>query len=292
MKIIENLPMGVLKALGAVGARMPKQILSLRYRRWTGQWIDWAHPAELQQVFLSQMIKECGSEEGRRRFAMLADKVAVRSYVAERVGEESMARLYGTWRRVEDIDWDGLPERFVMKTNNGCGTNVVVRDKSKLDIEVTKRNLRRWMKFPYGALTGQIHYSFIEPMILAEELLETDSGPDKLPEDYKLFCCDGEPRFFLYYEDRRVNGHLTKNAVFDTEWNEIKGVARRPTNKPIAAPGSLAEMVAMARELSRGLGWVRIDMYDVKGRAVFGEVTLTPDVVSNFTESFRREVIG
>lgn len=95
-------------------------------------------------------------------------KYEVREYIKGKIGEQYLTRLYGVYKRAEDIDFDALPDKFVLKTNNGCGNNIIVRDKSELNVKETRKKLDYWLHFPYGDLTGQIHYSLIPPRIIAE----------------------------------------------------------------------------------------------------------------------------
>lgn len=271
---------------------MYRRILDIRYHRWTGRHISWDSPANLQEYVLSQLDRAARDPARLRHLGMLADKINVRDYVAARVGDDCIPRLYGTWRRPDDIDWDALPDRYVLKTNNGCGTNIVVRDSSAVDRRQACRQLRRWLAFPYGELSGQIHYAAIEPMILAEELLEDQTCPGALPNDYKIFCFNGHPELILYYEDRKVNGHLTPNMAYTTGWEPRPDIVLRPTRALRGAPRSLSEMVEKAARLSRGLKFARVDFYDIDGKCYFGEVTLTPDVCINFTPEFLKNAMS
>lgn len=293
MKFIENLPLFLLRPLAkAVGnPSMARHILALRYRRWTGRTIDLNHPANLQEYILAQLMDAADDPARLELYATLADKVAVRRYAATRAPGLRTPALLGSWRRPEEIGWESLPEKFAMKTNNGCGTNLIVRDKSAIDTAAETRRLRRWLRFPYGELSGQIHYSRIEPLIFAEELLEPAPGTDKLPLDYKFFCFNGRPRFILYYEERKVNGHLTPNMAFDLDWQPME-VVNHPTGHTVPPPASLHEMIQAAGKLSAGLPFARVDFYDVDGHALLGEITMTPDVWTNFTPEFLVKALG
>lgn len=289
MNFIEKLPISVLRILATFCKQCPRLILTLRYYRWTHTIIDWDKPKSLQEYIFKLVIDSCKNKSKRRLLADLADKIAVREYVTERIGGEFLPRLLGTWEHVDDIKWDALPNAFAIKTNNGCCTNIIVRDKSSLDIKDERKKLTRWLKFPYGQLTGQLHYSDIPPMILAEELLVQDENPDSLPYDYKFFCFKGEPKFILFYEGRTVNGHIVYNSVYDINWKPINSIVKRPTEHDIPRPKSFEKMLEAAKELSKGFDFVRVDMYDINGKPVFGEMTFTPDVTINFTEDFLKE---
>lgn len=270
---------------------MARWILSLRFRRWTGRSIHWKHPQSLQEWIFANLLTAAKDPSQLQFYAKLADKIAVRNYVAERCPQIQLPQLLGVWKSVKDIPWATLPEKFAMKTNNGCGTNLIVHDKSRLNIASESKRLHRWLHFPYGQLSGQCHYSLIPPRIFAEEFLPFSEKQGNLPPDYKIFCFFGEPKFILYYEGRTTNGHVTPNMVFDLEWRARPEAVLRPINHPVPPPISLKNMTTAARVLSRDLRFARIDFYDINGQAYLGEITLTPDVVINFTPRFLEEAM-
>lgn len=291
MSKIEKLPIPLLRLLAPLAARFPQQILTLRYKRWTGKTINWAAPDNLQEFIFKKIIDASKDKELLQTLAVHADKVGMRGVVAAKAGEEYLPKLYGVWERVDDIDWACLPQKFAIKTNNNCGTNIIVRDKSTLDIADARRRLAHWLKFPYGELSGQPHYSYIKPLILAEELLEETVDSNELPHDYKFFCFKGVPKFILYYEGRTVNGHVTPNVAFDLDWNKLNNIVNMPTDHDVPAPESLALMRNLAAKLSDGFDFARVDFYQIGGKPIIGEFTFTPDVTMNFTPEFLRDIL-
>lgn len=291
MSRIEKLPLPLLRLLAKAGARMPRTILGLRYRRWTGRHMNWDNPENLQEYIFKNVIDAANNPEQLSLYTTLADKVAMRGFVAERIGEKYLPKLYGTWEAAADIDWDSLPDKFAIKTNNSCGTNIIVRDRATLDVADASRRLDEWLRFPYGQLSGQPQYSNIKPLILAEELLEETPGSTALPRDYKFFCFNGVPRFILYYEGREVNGHITPNIAYDTAWHKLDDIVNMPADHDVPAPEALAEMNELAARLSAGMPFVRVDFYIINGRPVVGELTFTPDMWTNFTPEFLREAL-
>lgn len=280
---MKRLPLPLVKKIARVTALCPRFVFALRYYRWSKKIIDWHNPRNLQEFSMCQLFSK---EISLDFFAMLADKVAVRNFVKERIGEKYLNKLYGTWDSVDKIDFEQLPERFVLKTNNGCNSNVIVKSKRDANMEDIKYKLDYWLHFPYGELTGQIHYSRIKPLILAEEYLEQKKGIDSLPYDYKFFCFNGEPRFILYYEERKLNEHVTPNMLFDLNWKPIPNAVRHPVSHEVPCPRSLGLMTKLATELSQGLRFVRVDFYEIDGNPIFGEMTLTPDVLTNIYTDF------
>ncbi len=286
MSNIERLPLPILNAIAPIARLIPKPILALRYRRWAGKPLNWKQPSNLQEYIFKTLADAITQPSKLEMLSVMADKIAVRDYVNKKAPSLKCPTLFGTWDKIESIDWTTLPDKFVMKTNNGCATNIIVRKKDNLDINEAATKLSRWLKFPYGALSGQLQYDGIPPMILAEELLEVPGAANALPVDYKIFCFHGKAEFILYYEDRSENGHLTPNMAFDLEWNPLPGIVNWPINHDVCAPLPLKEMIHYAEKLSKDIDFARIDFYEINKQPVFGEITLTPDVITNFTNDF------
>ena len=280
---VYNYPLFIVKPLAYIAKLMPKTILNIRYFAHHKQFINWAKPRNLHEYALSLLFH---SKTDLNTYARLADKLAVRDFVTQRIGEKYLTKLYGVYQDAGEIVIEDLPNSFVLKTNHGCGNNVVVKNKSNFDYQSSRKLLNYWMHFPYGNLTGQIHYSRIKPQIFAEEYLQQTTENDTLPYDYKFFCINGEPKYILYYEGRKVNQHETPNMLFDLEWTPQVDSVLRPTLREIPKPVSLEEMISCARTLSAGFKFVRVDFYEIDGRPVFGEMTFTPDILANIKTTF------
>ena len=255
----------------------------------SGKWVNEKHPKNLQEYIIKKYF-EINEDKGRlAQIAKLTDKLAVRDYVAERIGDYTLTQLYGVWDKPEDIDFGSLPVPCVIKTNNGCATNCIIKNKEELNREVIMSKLRRWIDFPYGILSGQPHYSMIEPKILAEEFLIQKPGSDSLPYDYKFFCFNGKPEFILFYCGRKPNSHVFMNAVYDTQWNIIESVTNSKVEERVEKPLNFDRMLEYAGILSQDFEFVRIDFYNINGRIILGEMTFTPDVYINFTRDFLKK---
>lgn len=213
----------------------------------------------------------------------LADKYAVREYVKNKCGEQYLNKIYGVYNTTSDINYDVLPNSFVLKTTNGCATNILVRDKICMNQEMINLKLSKWLKFPYGELTGQLHYTRIKPRIIAEEYLKEGSKPSLT--DYKFFCFNGVPKYVVVYADREENTHNYSVMVYDMDWNAYPKFVnpRCATSDIILPPIALEEMVSIVSCLSESFPFVRVDLYIINDRPIFGEMTFTPDVVSNIT---------
>lgn len=153
----------------------------------------------------------------------LADKYKVREYIKNNGLEEILVKLYGKWDRVEDIDFEQLPNSFVLKSNNGCGTVLLVEDKTKLDLQATRKLLKKWLKQKYGYTTAEPHYTTIKPCIIAEEYLKWDNPSiSSSLIDYKFHCIHGSPLYIQVMSDRQP-GHIYHWNIYNTFWQPYSG---------------------------------------------------------------------
>ncbi len=204
----------------------------------------------------------------------LSDKYLVRDWVSEKIGEEYLIPLLGVWNSFNEIDFNILPERFVLKTNHACRTNVPVTDKSRFDKKRAAADFRRWMMFDYSFRFGfQMQYLGIKRRIIAEEFLD-NNGKDLY--DYKFHCFDGVPVSCEYIGGRSGETYL---AFFDMNW---KLLPYRTSTYPLyeelpEKPLHYEKMAEIAAVLSKGFPYVRVDLYHLNnGQIKFGEMTFTP----------------
>lgn len=234
----------------------------------------------------------------------LADKYKVRDYIRACGLDDILVELYGAWNRAEDINFDELPHKFVLKTNNSCGRVILVKNKSDLNIPETRKKLNKWVTERHGLMSFEPHYWNIERKIIAEELLEDHSSPINSTSliDYKFWCIHGEPVVIMVLYDRpnlsvgqgdaKIESHL-QAAVYNLEWEHhpevLAGHLSQTVHPDIPRPKSLEKMLAICRILSKPLIQVRVDLYEVNGRVYFGELTFTPGGnMSYFTPEFFR----
>ena len=218
-------------------------------------------------------------------WSKLADKYRVREYVIDRCGEQYVNKIYGIYNSAIEIDYSLLPKSFVLKTTNSCATNIIVKDKNILNIKETNHKLNKWLKFPYGELTGQLHYTQIEPLIIAEKFMEQTKKSEQSLIDYKFFFFILFPKYVVIYSDREENTHNYSVMVYDMDWNAYPEFvnSRCPISDIIPRPSALEEMISIASRLSEPFPFVRVDLYLINGSPIFGEMTFTPDVISNIT---------
>lgn len=188
----------------------PEKLFSIFHKRSTGYRLNIDNPK-----MLHEKIAYLSFRTDTTVWTRLADKVRVREYVEECGYGEYLPKLYGIWEHTDDIDFEKLPKSFVLKTNNASATNILVRDKSQLDLVAVRNQLDEWMKIDYGYLTCQPHYSRIKPLILSEEFL---GGGGKMLIDYKLYCINGNVEFVQVMSDRKENSHDCNVNMMDLNW--------------------------------------------------------------------------
>lgn len=218
----------------------------------------------------------------------LADKYGVRDYVAKQVGEQFLIPLYGVYDHVDQIDLDQLPERFVLKPNHGSGWVIICKDKATLDWPAAKAKLQTWMKTDYGEEGYEWVYTYIPRKIICEELLADETG--QVPMDFKFFCTDGQPHFIQVDLDRFIDH---KRNLYDLDWNRMPVEFEYPSSeRDVPRPVNLDVMIDCACKLSKGMPFVRIDLYAIPPRVLLGEITFYPAAgYDNFRpESFELEL--
>lgn len=205
------------------------------------------------------------------RYGYLVDKYSVREYVKDTIGLKYLNEIYGVYDNVDAIKFSLLPEKFVIKLNNGSGYNLICKNKNELDEFKTKQTLTKWMKVNYYKEHKEMQYKNITSKIIVEKYLEDDSGELK---DYKIFCFDGKPEF-IQVDSNRFLGHT--QSIYDLNWNKLNLTFGQKFNNIIdKKPKKLEEMLYLAEKLSKSIAFARIDFYYVKNNIYFGEITLTP----------------
>ncbi len=200
-----------------------------------------------------------------------SDKYAVRNYIRDKGFEEKLVPLLGVWNKAEEIDWNLLPDRFVLKCNHGCAYNIVVTDKEKLDKAAVAKKLNGWLKEDFGAFNVEIHYSGIKQhRILCEEYLGESIT------DYKFFCFNGKPICF-YVSTDLIHDRQAKIGFFYTDGSKMPLRRNDYTDiTEITLPPFYEEMKRAAEILSRDFPFVRVDFFVANDSWFFAELTFTP----------------
>ena len=211
-------------------------------------------------------------------YTSLVDKFSVKERVEKVIGEEYVVPTLGVWNRAEEIDFDKLPNQFVLKTTHGSGGSdvVICKDLSRFDKDAAITHLKKSMKKNVYKRLREFPYKDIFPRIIAEKYLD-DNG--HVPADYKVYCFNGEPYKVMVCLDRDTN-EQTKFYSFDFKWNLLRHNIRgkkAPEGFSLPKPRSLDLMYECAVKLSKGIPFVRVDFYDLNGHMYFGEMTFYPD---------------
>ena len=208
-----------------------------------------------------------------------ADKIKLHEYCKEKLGKDICVPILHVYDKVEDINWDELPEQFVMKCNHGSGMNIIVKNKKELDIEKAKKDLTLWMNDDFSIRNGfEAHYHDIERKIFVEKYMEVNGD---IPYDYKFLCFNGKPKLVQVFGERfNANRHMN---YYDMDFNYVDLVRTDFKNIPNAnhkKPKNFKEMKEFARTLSEDFKFVRADFYEINGKVYLGELTFTPGAMA------------
>jgi len=202
-----------------------------------------------------------------------SDKIQLRERVRERLGDGYMVHLYQIRQRFAEIDFEALPDAFVLKTNHDSGSVILVRDKSKFDIQGAQARIDASLERSYGWPNGEWAYSYVEPKVFVEEFIEPDRPVQ--PADYKFYVVDGKVRFCHYIYDRDID---PKEQTIDLAGNDL-GIPLYPSFKlgnGFRKPDAWSEMIEVAQRVAAGFKFVRVDLYCPSHRIYVGEMTFWP----------------
>lgn len=251
--------------------------LRVRFRLLMGKWPNLKNP----QTF-SEKLQWLKLHDRRPEYTVMVDKYAVKDYVARIIGEEYVIPTLGVWNNPEEIEWEKLPNQFVLKTTHGGGSLgvVVCKDKTKLDKDKTITKLKASMKDDGFRIQGEWPYKNVPRRIIAEKYLEPSPNMKDLP-DYKWYCFNGTPKYCQVIQGRSSNETID---FFDTSWIHQDFVGLNPMNGPEfnnaieepLRPSNLDVQLRITRCLSKGIPFSRIDLYSVDDKVFFGEITFFP----------------
>ncbi|MBQ0036859.1 MAG: glycosyl transferase [Firmicutes bacterium] len=203
-------------------------------------------------------------------YTTMADKYEAKQYVASTIGDKYIVPTYGVWNKFGEIDFDSLPNQFVLKCTHDSGGVVICKDKSKFDIEKAKEKINKSLNTNYYYHSREWPYKDIKPRIIAEKYIEDESGD---LTDYKFFSFDGETKA-LYVATDRQSKEETKFDFYDDKFIHLDLVNSHPnSSKENKKPKQFEEMILLANKLSKGYPHIRVDFYEVNGEIYFGELT-------------------
>lgn len=208
-------------------------------------------------------------------YAIVVDKYKNRDYIKAEIGDQYLVPLLGVWNHFDEIDFSKLPDKFVLKCNHDSGGLVICTDKSRFDIIAAKKKIEDSLKCQFYYVGREWQYKNVKPKIICEELL---GNGEELPADYKFMCFNGKPDNVMVCCGRETG--RPKYYFFDMNWQlkrYNKWGMEAPNNFVLPKPDNFEEMLRIAKKLSRPYYFSRIDLYNIKGKVYFGEITLTPN---------------
>ncbi|MEQ8704202.1 MAG: ATP-grasp fold amidoligase family protein [Phaeodactylibacter sp.] len=241
--------------------------LKRRYKERMGQTLNLQRPLAFSEKI--QWLKLNGF---RAQMTTLADKVAVKEYVKLTLGEQYVIPTLAVYDQASEINYNQLPGEFILKANHGSGWNFLVLDKQNSPEKKAKKYFEFWLKKNYYPGSKEKPYKAITPKVIAEPLIRDASG--SLPKDYKTFCFNGEPEYIQVDVDR-FSKHT--RAIYNTKWEKQPySIGYEMYSREIAKPSKLDDLLNLARKLSSGWSFVRIDFYLCDANIYFGEFTFYP----------------
>ena len=246
-----------------------KTMIKLQYRIKTGRKLNLNNPQRYSEklqwyklYYRDPVMPQC------------ADKYQVREFVKDRGLEHILNKLYATFDSPDAISFEKLPDKFVLKLSNGSGTNILCLNKNELDLEVVKKEFRAFYS-QSGASAGRewVYHTDREPIIVAEQYLEDPNQTNGI-YDYKFICFEGIP-YYVVQDISRFKEH--RRNIYDMNWHDLHITSDCPCSiESYSRPENLDEMAEIAKILSKGFPAVRVDLYSVRGKIYFGEMTFFP----------------
>ncbi len=254
-----------------------RRYLEIIYRGYMGHRLDLENPR-----YFNEKIQWMKLYDRDPKYARLIDKYEVKKYVADTVGGEYVIPTLGVYDRFEDIDFEALPNSFVIKCTHDSGSTVVVKDKYRMEVREIRKKITKCLNRDNFYLYREWQYRGIKPRIIIEQYMEniaSDTGNEKLVGqllDYKIFTYGGEPRF-IAVDFNRFSGAHGRN-LYDSKWNLMTVSLGYPSEPDveIRKPEGFGKMMEVARKLAKEFYFVRVDLYYAAGKIFFGELTFLP----------------
>ena len=263
----------ILASLGLYNGLSDEKFCEKSYRAVTGKKLNLESPKLFNEKL--QWLKLYYRND---LLTTMVDKNEVRHYISEKIGEQYLVPILGVWQNAEKIDFEKMPDKFVLKCNHNSGLGMCVcTDKSKLDIEHTKKQLEKGLAENHYLGQREWPYKNVKPLIIAEKFMESSDGMGLF--DYKFYCFNGVPKFlYLGFADIVDNVKHDKMTFLTLDWNKAPFYRmdhEELTNLP-PKPKCFDEMISVAKKLSEQLPFVRVDLYSINNKVYFSELTLTP----------------
>lgn len=258
-----------LAVLGVFNGFSDETYLKMRYKREMNRPLNLEHP-----TLYTEKLNWLKLYDRRPEYVVMADKVKAKEYVAEKFGAQYIIPTLGVWEDPEEIDFDALPEQFVLKCNHNSGTGMCIcKDKKALDIPKVKKELRRGLKENYYKKFREWPYKNIPRRILAEQYMVDESGVEL--RDYKVHCFNGEPRLMEYHRGRfaKHNKHYMEYYDMQCKRTDFRQEGYEAAPDPLKKPECWDDMIEKSRVLAQEIPYLRVDWYFANGQLYFGEMT-------------------
>lgn len=265
--------------------------INQEWMRWKGYKVDWEHPRDMNEKIQWLL---CYSDTSM--WSLCADKYRVREYVKSKGLEDILVPLLGVWDKPKDIDFESLPEKFVIRCNHDSGSTIIVDKAKGFDPDAIRSDLASHLRRRFGYWSGEMFYNKIKRRIIAERYLEQDIPTIQgAPVDYKVWCFNGKP-YSIWVNYNRTR-EWTYINVYDLDWNlrpeaSLFNESFRDGKGLVPKPACLDEMLSVASVLSEGFPEVRVDFYISGGNLYFGEMTFSSVAgkMKRFTDEYLREL--
>lgn len=247
---------------------MPDAVyLKMLYRAFMGEKLNLKNPRKYNEKL--QWLK---LHDRNPDYPVMVDKYAVREYITKKLGEEYLIPCYGVWDKFDEIDFDKLPDAFVLKCTHDSGSVILCPDKAKFDREAARLKIQKAYKRNYYHTYREWPYKSVKPRIIAEQYMVDESGDDL--KDYKIMCFGGRAELIEMHQNR-FNGKEHTQDFYDRNWNNVHIVQKcmRPAQKDLERPDKLEELLRLSEVLAKGMRHARIDWYVIHNKIYFGEIT-------------------
>lgn len=275
-KILDNLPDDI--------------YLKMLYKHRIGKKLNLNNP----QTF-NEKLQWLKLHDHNPEYTTMVDKYEVKKYVSEKIGEQYIIPLLGVWKHFDDIDFDLLPNQFVLKCTHDSGGIVIIKDKCNFNREMSKKKIENSLKSNFYLRGREWPYKNVQPQIIAEQYIE-DYETNEL-RDYKFFCFNGKVEFFKIDFNRFINHQANYYDINGEILPFGEQVCPPNLKKKLSMPYNLKQMIALAEELSREIPFIRVDFYEVQKKIFFGELTLYPAsgfgkfIPDNFDMELGRKIV-
>lgn len=247
----------------------PETAAKMLYKQTFQKKLDLKNPEDFNEKINWLKVKKYNKDP---LVIQCADKWRVREYIKAKGYGDILNEIHKTYKSADEIDWDELPEQFVLKFNKAAGMNIICDDKSKLNKQLTLKKVKGWFNSETGERYCELHYRKAKPVIICEKYLKPSKG--LLPIDYKVHCLNGEPVVTLICLEREQK---LKLVFVDNEYRRVNIDTKNYPNEIIPPKQEcFDQIIKISRDLAKPFPLVRIDFYIIDGKPVFGEMTFTP----------------